>query len=73
MRLTEVEGERGVVEQGGLEVEVSLQLIERPRVGDYLLVHAGFAIERLDPDEAEETLAMLREIVSAGGDGGAGG
>ena len=67
MRLRAVDGDRGLVEEGGLEVEVSLALIDGPRVGDHLLVHAGFAIERLDPEEAAETLRLLREVIGGGG------
>ena len=67
MRLGSIDGARGVVEAGGLEVEVALDLIEEPRVGDYLLVHAGYAIERLDPEEAAETLELLRSVIDGEG------
>jgi len=41
---------------------VSLALMEGVSVGDYLLIHAGFAIEKIDPAEAAETLRLVREI-----------
>jgi len=40
---------------------VSIALLEDVRVGDYLLIHVGYALARLDPDEAEQTLALMRE------------
>lgn len=56
---------RGVLDLDGVTHEVDLSLIEDPRVGDYVIVHAGFAIEKLDADEAEKTLSLLREIEEA--------
>ncbi|MBW2262037.1 MAG: HypC/HybG/HupF family hydrogenase formation chaperone [Deltaproteobacteria bacterium] len=68
MRLVRIEGDSGVVESGGLEVRISLALLADPAVGDHVLVHAGFALEKLDEKEAEETLALLRQIVRLGGE-----
>lgn len=45
----------------GVSKCVSIALVEDVRVGDYLLIHVGFALARLDPDEAEQTLALMRE------------
>ena len=42
--------------------QVSLQLTPEARVGDYVLLHTGYAISVIDPEEAEETLKLLREI-----------
>ena len=61
MRLSARDEELGSVEQSGLVYQVSLALLEEARVGDYVLVHAGFAIARLDPEEANETLDLLRQ------------
>jgi len=58
-------GERGIVAMGGAEVEISLVLVEGVRAGDYVIVHAGMAIERLDEAAARETLALL-EAMEAG-------
>ncbi len=55
----------GEVDYLGTRVKASFQLLEDPRVGDWVIVHAGFAISRLDEDEAKETLAILREIAEA--------
>ena len=45
----------------GVSKCVSIALLEDVRVGDYLLIHVGYALARLDPDEAEQTLALMRE------------
>ena len=45
-----------IVNLGGVRKEISLALVDGAQVGDYVIVHAGFAIEKLDPVKAEETL-----------------
>ncbi len=45
----------------GVSKIVSIALLEDVRLGDYLLIHVGYALARLDPDEAERTLAMMHE------------
>lgn len=65
MRVVEVKGDMGVAELGGVRREVGLHLLEEVEVGDYVLVHAGFAIEKVDPEEAERTLEVLSEIAGA--------
>jgi len=52
----------GTFEYGGVLKDVSLQLLDEINEGDYMLVHAGFAIERLDEKDAEETLVLMREM-----------
>jgi len=49
------------VSLGGLRKSVSLALVDGVTIGDYVVVHTGYALSRLDPDEAERTLALLRE------------
>jgi hydrogenase expression/formation protein HypC len=49
----------------GVQREVSLLLLEDARVGDYVIVHAGFAIQKLDEAAAQETLDLLREAIAA--------
>jgi len=51
-----------VVDVGGVRKEVSLALMDGVAVGDYVIVHVGFAINRLDPEEAEKTLQLFAEI-----------
>jgi hydrogenase expression/formation protein HypC len=52
------------VEVGGVHTRASVALIEPVRAGDYLIVHAGFAIARLDVEEAERTLALFDAIAA---------
>lgn len=58
--------EMGVVELGGVRKRVSLALLESVAPGDYVIVHVGFALTRLDPGEAEDTLALMRAAGLAG-------
>ena len=50
------------VDFGGVTRQVWLDLVPEAGCGDYVLVHVGFALSRLDPDEAERTLALLKEM-----------
>jgi len=54
-----------VVELGGVRREISVMLIDDVSVGDWVIVHAGFAIEKLSEEAAEQTLALFREIADA--------
>ncbi len=51
-------------EVGGIRSRVSVALLEEVALGDFLIVHAGFAIARLDVEEAEKTLALFDEIAA---------
>ena len=53
---------RGVVDHEGARQEVSLAWLPEVRAGDYVLVHVGFAISRVDTEEAERLLRELREL-----------
>ena len=58
------ENNLATVEVGGVEQEVRLDtLSEEVTEGDYLLVHTGFAIQKLSPEEAEETLSLFDELI----------
>jgi hydrogenase expression/formation protein HypC len=50
------------VEVGGIHTRISIALIDEVELGDYVIVHAGFAIARLDVEEADRTLALFDEI-----------
>jgi len=54
-----------IVNLGGVRKEVSLALVEDVAVGDYVIVHVGFALQKLDPEEAAQTLALFAEISKA--------
>ena len=62
MRITAVDGSRATIAVEGLEQECSVMLVPTAGVGDYVLVHAGFAISVIDEAEAQETYDLLREI-----------
>ena len=64
---TDPSGETGKVDYLGTKIGANFALVKDVRVGDWVIVHAGFAISRLDEKEARETLAMLREVQDAGG------
>lgn len=63
MRLIERGELEGVVEIDGVRRQVSLMLLPDAEVGEFVLVHTGYAIQRIDEDEARETLALLREYM----------
>ena len=70
-RVTEIDGPVARAEVAGASVEVRLDLVDGVQVGDYVIVHAGFALERLDEEEAQATLALFRELDGASAEGGA--
>jgi hydrogenase expression/formation protein HypC len=49
---------------GGVSKVISIALLEGVEPGDYLLIHAGYALARLDPEEAERTLVLMREAAA---------
>ncbi len=65
MRLVERRETLGVAELDGVRREVSLMLQPEAKVGDYVLIHAGYAIGLVDEAEANETLALLRQIAGS--------
>jgi len=56
-----LEGDNCRVDLGGVRKEISLALVDDARVGDYVIVHVGFALSLLDAEEAERTLALFAE------------
>ena len=62
MKLLKVEGETGNVGLGGIVKEVSLALINDIKIGDYVLIHAGYAIQKIDEEDALETIAIFKEM-----------
>lgn len=66
MELIEMTGEgTGKVNAGGIKTDVSLMMIPDAKVGDFLIIHAGFGIEVLDQEEARIRLDLFREIAEA--------
>ena len=62
------ENQLAVVDFNGVRREVSLMLCPELAVGDYCLVHVGFAMQRLDPAEAQETMELLEQFLEASGE-----
>ncbi len=62
LKIISIKGKMGIGELGGVKKKVSLMLLDKVKVGDYVLLHAGFAINKLETKEAEELLQLLREI-----------
>ena len=63
MKVERIEGFRAQVESAGVTMTVDVSMVPEIKVGEYVIVHAGFAIERLSPEYAEETLNLIREMV----------
>jgi hydrogenase expression/formation protein HypC len=62
MRIIEIDGFKAVAEVDGVRREARLELLPEVALGDYILVHAGLAIAVVDPEAAEETLTVLRQL-----------
>lgn len=63
-KITKIENNMAVIDVDGVRRECSLLLVEDARVGDYVIVHAGFAISKIDEAAALETLALLKEAAA---------
>lgn len=65
-RVAEIlENDMAIVDVGGVRKTISLALVDGVAVGDYVIVHVGYALNRLDPEEAAKTLALFAEISAA--------
>ena len=62
------DGDSAVVDLAGVRKEISLSLVENVVVGDYVIVHVGYALNKLDPEEAAKTLALFAELGQLGDD-----
>ena len=60
-----INGQQAMADIEGVTRDVSLQLTPEAKVGDYVLLHTGYAISIIDPVEAEETLSLLRQMAEA--------
>ena len=59
-------GDAAIVDLDGVKKEISLVLLDDVRVGDYVILHAGYALSKLDPEEAGKTLALFAEMNDSG-------
>lgn len=65
-RVISIDGDSAEVDFMGVKKDVGTMLLEDVKVGDYVLVHSGFAIEKISAEEAEETIKLWEEIDAAG-------
>ena len=61
MKVIEIKGDMAIVESAGLRREVGIMLLDKVKLKDWVLIHAGFAISRLTNKQARETLAIFEE------------
>jgi hydrogenase expression/formation protein HypC len=61
-KVLSINGDNAKLSIRGVEYDASLQLLEDIQIGDYVLLHAGFAIKKLNEEEAEETIKLLEEL-----------
>jgi hydrogenase expression/formation protein HypC len=63
VRVMELRGQdRAIVDLDGVRKEISLALLDGVNVGDYVILHVGYALSRLDPEEARKTLALFAQV-----------
>ena len=55
-------GQQAVVDLSGVRKDVSMDLVSDAQLGDYVIIHVGYAIGKIDPEEAERTLALFAEL-----------
>ncbi|HIJ20423.1 MAG TPA: HypC/HybG/HupF family hydrogenase formation chaperone [Deltaproteobacteria bacterium] len=68
-KVIKLKNDMGTVDMEGVQREVSMLLLQDVKIGDYVIVHAGFAIHQVDPEEAKESLKVLYELAAfASGD-----
>ncbi|MDO3377751.1 HypC/HybG/HupF family hydrogenase formation chaperone [Geoalkalibacter halelectricus] len=68
MQIQTIDGDLAVCEIDGVQREASLMLLADPvAVGDFVLIHAGFAISKLDEEDAQATIDLFRQILAQGG------
>lgn len=68
-KIKEINGDIALVCYGGVALEVNIALIEEPKRGEYVLIHAGCAIEKIDIEEAIKTLEIFKELADAMNEG----
>jgi len=64
MKITRIENKTAYADVGGVEYAANIELLKDVNIGDYIIVHAGFAIEKLDEKTAQESLAIWKEIAA---------
>lgn len=62
LKIVEINGKEAVGERSGIRRKIRLDFIENPKIGEYVIVHAGFAIERMDEKTAVENIRAAEEV-----------
>ena len=62
MRVVEINGNEAVCEYEGIKRTARIDLLPEVKVGDYVLIHVGFVIQKIDVDSAEETLKLYKQM-----------
>lgn len=65
LRLVELNGNEAVAEANGVRRTIRVDFIREPKVGDYIIAHAGFAIERMNEQQALDNLQAIQEVADA--------
>jgi hydrogenase expression/formation protein HypC len=63
LEIVEIKGNKATVERSGVRFEADIRLINNVKVGDFVLVHAGFAIQKVNREEAQKTLEIYDQMV----------
>ncbi len=63
MKIIKIKGVTGIAELGNMQREIGLLLVDNVKVGDYMIVHAGYAIQKLDEEEALKTISLLESYL----------
>jgi hydrogenase expression/formation protein HypC len=66
MKVVEIDGSEAVAVAGGIRKKIRLDLIEGVGLGDFVLIHTGYAIEKMHPEDAMETLDLIKKVYRAG-------
>jgi hydrogenase expression/formation protein HypC len=62
VKIVKIKGNEGIAEFKGVKKKINLELLENVKKGDYVILHAGFAIQKMEPEEALETLKLFEEL-----------
>ena len=65
LKITEINGKDAIGERSGIKRKIRLDFIENPKIGEYVIVHAGFAIETMNARQAEQNLEAVKEVEDA--------
>lgn len=65
LKVTEVNGNDAMAEIEGVKRKIRIDFVKDVKVGDYVIVHAGFALEKLDPEQAKKNMELIKEVTDA--------